>query len=169
MAQRGKGGAQGKAGAGPRREPMGVREQALTAYEPAAPERPQAAELSVYRWPLQAAEGLPFAPLRTLAKRLGMSTGQLAETYLDMSRSTLARRRQRDRLMPDEAAKVLRYTHLLESALGLTHGNEAAARRWLTSPRHILRGETPLEHARTEAGACDAETLIGRIRHGIPS
>jgi uncharacterized protein (DUF2384 family) len=49
------------------------------------------------------------------------------------------------------------------------HGDEEAARRWLKSPAYLFRGETPLEHAKTEYGAREVETLIGRIRHGILS
>ncbi len=48
-------------------------------------------------------------------------------------------------------------------------GDEDAALRWLKTPLPILGGESPLAHARTEAGGREVELLMGRIEHGVYS
>ena len=113
-------------------------------------------------------EGLPFYFVATLADKLDMNAYQCGERLLGMSRATLTRRRQRDKLLPDESDKVLRFTHLLQRATTLMENDEAAALAWLTSPLPILDGEAPIEYARSETGAREVDQLIGRIEHGIP-
>ena len=46
-------------------------------------------------------------------------------------------------------------------------GNPKSAVEWLTSPKRMLGGDTPLEHACTHEGATDVIDFIGRIEHGI--
>lgn len=55
---------------------------------------------------------------------------------------------------------------VLEEAYDLFETSKATA-KWLTEPRRILGGDTPLEHARTHEGATDVIQLIGRIKHGV--
>lgn len=117
----------------------------------------------------QVREGLPFYPVTNLANDLGMSTYKLGEQFLGMSRATVTRRRQSDKLTPNESDKVLRYARLLRAATRLMAGNEDAANRWLGTPLPLLGGESPLEYARTEAGAREVEQLIGRIEQGVYS
>ncbi len=46
-------------------------------------------------------------------------------------------------------------------------GNSKSAVEWLTSPKRILGGDTPLHHACTHEGAVDVIDLLNRISHGI--
>ena len=59
------------------------------------------------------------------------------------------------------------YERVLGKALKMFEGDSRAAERWLSSPRRALGGATPLELAKTEAGAREVEALIGRLEHGV--
>ena len=112
-------------------------------------------------------EELPFRRAEDLAHKLNMSASQFGVRLLDISPSTVRRRRHNNKLTPGESTKVLRYFHIQRLATGLMEGDETAARQWLFSPLAILGGDPPLEHARTEVGAREVEQLIGRIEHGV--
>ncbi len=88
---------------------------------------------------------------------------------LKMSRSTFYQRKRSGVLNSDEAYRVYRYVRLYTFAHTLFHGDADSAREWLSRPAYAFRSKTPLQHATTEIGAHEVETLIGRIRHGIPS
>lgn len=88
---------------------------------------------------------------------------------LKMSRSTFYRRKRSGVLSRGEADRVYRYVRLYTFAHTLFHGDADSAREWLSRPADAFRSKTPLQHATTEIGAHEVETLIGRIRHGIPS
>jgi putative toxin-antitoxin system antitoxin component (TIGR02293 family) len=88
---------------------------------------------------------------------------------VQISPSTLARRKREGRLQPDESDRLVRAARVYAQALALFSGDEDAARHWLQSPQLALGGSTPLEYASTEVGAREVEALIGRLEHGIPS
>ena len=69
-------------------------------------------------------------------------------------------------LEPGGEDRLLRICFLAED---LFHGDRQTARWWVKSPAYAFKGESPFEHARTEQGAQEVETLIGRLKHGIPS
>ena len=48
-------------------------------------------------------------------------------------------------------------------------GSEEEARRWLERKQWGLGGAVPLQHAKTESGAREVETLLGRIDYGVLS
>ena len=54
-----------------------------------------------------------------------------------------------------------------QAAVGLFDGETARAERWLNNPNFGLGRISPLEYARTEAGAQEVRALIGRIEDGI--
>ena len=47
------------------------------------------------------------------------------------------------------------------------YGDAEAARGWLGKPQKVLGGAVPWDLARTELGAREIETAIGRIEHGV--
>ena len=59
------------------------------------------------------------------------------------------------------------YERVFGKALELFEEDARAAERWLSSPRRALGGATSLELAKTEAGVCEAEALMGRLEHGV--
>ena len=117
--------------------------------------------------PAAVASGLPFDVLDNLAEEIGLSTRELAEGFIGITRPTLSRRRKSGTLTQPESDAALRYARLLEQATGMMEDDEAAARRWLKTPLPILGDTSPLEHARTEAGGREVELLMGRLEHGV--
>ena len=111
--------------------------------------------------------GLPITEFDALRDLLGLTTEGLA-AKIGISIATLSRRRQSGRpLDTGHSDRVLRFARLLKLATELHDGDEQAAREWLAKPARALDGETPLDHAETEAGAREVETLIGRLEYGV--
>ena len=59
-----------------------------------------------------------------------------------------------------------RLARLFERAVDIL-GGEEEARRWLEREQWGLGGAVPLQHAKTEPGAREVETLLGRIDYGV--
>ena len=59
-----------------------------------------------------------------------------------------------------------RTTRILKRAAEVL-GSEEEARRWLEREQWGLGGAVPLQHAKTEPGAREVETLLGRIDYGV--
>jgi putative toxin-antitoxin system antitoxin component (TIGR02293 family) len=111
--------------------------------------------------------GLPVAELDALRELLGLTVENLA-ARVGISVATLSRRRHgSQRLDPSHSDRVLRFARLFRLATELHDGDEEAARTWLHKPARALDGETPLDHAATEAGGREVEQLIGRLEHGV--
>jgi putative toxin-antitoxin system antitoxin component (TIGR02293 family) len=111
--------------------------------------------------------GLPIADFDLLRALLDLTVEDLAGR-IGISIATLSRRRQGGlRLDAGRSDRLVRYARLFRLAAELYDGDEAAARAWLQKPAQALDGATPLDHAGTEAGARDVESLIGRLEHGV--
>ena len=111
--------------------------------------------------------GLPVAELDALRELLGLTVENLAGR-IGISIATLSRRRRGGQgLDAGHSDRVLRFARLFRLAAELHDGDEDAARAWLSKPARALDGETPLDHAETEAGAREVENLIGRLEHGV--
>jgi putative toxin-antitoxin system antitoxin component (TIGR02293 family) len=111
--------------------------------------------------------GLPVAELDALRDLLRLTMGNVA-SRIGISIATLSRRRHRgQRLDAAHSDRVLRFARLFRLAVDLHDGDAEAARAWLSKPARALDGETPLDHAETEAGAREVENLIGRLEHGV--
>jgi putative toxin-antitoxin system antitoxin component (TIGR02293 family) len=114
-------------------------------------------------------QGAPSESLKRLMSFFEIPKSNMLE-ILDISLATYSRRTKKNaRLTSTETDRVYRYTRLLALATNMFHGDRDEALRWLKSPAYAFKGDTPLDHAKTEFGAHEVETLIGRIRHGIPS
>ena len=111
--------------------------------------------------------GLRSAEFDTLRELLDLTVESLA-ARIGISIATLSRRRQ-SALPLDlgHSDRLVRFARLFRLASTLHDGDEAAARAWLHKPARAFAGETPLDHAGTEAGAHEVETLIGRLEHGV--
>ncbi|MBI2072894.1 MAG: DUF2384 domain-containing protein [Gemmatimonadetes bacterium] len=116
----------------------------------------------------QIERGLSYIAFERLQKSIDLSARQLAELVRIPPR-TLARRKEKGRLDPDQSDRLLRLTRVFAKAVSLLEGDVEAARKWLFSPQRALDGSTPIEFARTDVGAREVENLIGRLEHGIPS
>jgi putative toxin-antitoxin system antitoxin component (TIGR02293 family) len=110
--------------------------------------------------------GFSYATFVRLQRAIDVPAQELAD-FVQIPARTLLRRKETGRLRSDESDRVLRVSRLLERAIELFEGNAEAARNWLASPAKALAGHTPLDFARTEAGAREVESLIGRLEHGV--
>lgn len=111
--------------------------------------------------------GLKFDELQALRLDLGLPLDQLAEK-LGIARATLHRRKASGRLAPDESDRVIRFARLFRQA-DEVFGGAVEARQWLAFPQYGLGGAVPLDYARTEVGAREVESLLGRIEYGVYS
>ncbi len=109
--------------------------------------------------------GLPVSEFDTLRGLLQIPAEELSG-YLNLSRSTLMRRRRSGRLAPDESDRVIRYARLFGMAADVLGGHDEA-RAWLRQPARALGGTVPLDFAQTEAGAREVENILGRIESGV--
>lgn len=102
--------------------------------------------------------GLPAHALERLHDLLDLPMQDLA-ALLGIPPRTLTRRRQGGHLTPDESDRLLRLARLAELALAVFE-DAGAARTWLTEPKRLLGGETPLAHADTAPGARAVEDML---------
>ena len=70
--------------------------------------------------------------------------------------------------MQPEGDRTAAADKVFSMALSYFDGNREHALDWLKHPNAALAGETPLERARTAAGAEEVIDLLGRMAHGIP-
>ncbi|NOX10137.1 MAG: DUF2384 domain-containing protein [Gammaproteobacteria bacterium] len=93
----------------------------------------------------------------------------MSEGYklMGIPQSTLRRRLNKGKLLPNESDRVYRYAELMTKATEMMQKDSNRAASWFKKPMEIFGGETPLQHAITEIGAREVEDLIGRIRHGV--
>lgn len=103
-------------------------------------------------------DGLPTDALDALRAFLDTPAATLADA-LGIAPRTLSRRRAAGRLAPDESDRLLRTARLAEMAL-VALGDSTAAAAWLTEPKRLLGGESPLRHADTAPGAREVEDML---------
>ncbi|MBA2292971.1 MAG: DUF2384 domain-containing protein [Gemmatimonadales bacterium] len=115
----------------------------------------------------QVERGLSFAALERFLRNTELSQRALAQ-FADIPERTLARRKESGRLEPAESDRVARIARVFARAIDMHEGEMDAARAWLTTPLRALGDRSPLEFAKTDAGAIEVEHLIGRLEYGIP-
>lgn len=124
------------------------------------------------RGPLELADalrrGLSYAALERFRTRVGLAAGEMAD-LLQIPPRTLARRKERGRLEPDESDRLVRLARVFVHVVDLFDGDDAGAWRWLAAPQRAFAGRQPLELAKTDVGAREVEHLVGRLEHGIPT
>ena len=111
--------------------------------------------------------GLPVQSADKLAGYMKMPTNIFVTEYIDIPRQTFHAESNLEKFTVSESDRIVRYAQLLKYATDMMDGDEEAALRWLNSPRPVLENRTPLEYARTEAGAEEVRHLIGRIEEGV--
>ena len=111
----------------------------------------------------QVNKGLNFGEAEWLAEMLGLSLEKFAD-YVDIPKATFFRRKG-GRFTRNESDHIMRYGRLFDRAAGVFESTEGA-QEWLATSQHGLNGIVPLDHARTETGARQVETLLNRIEYG---
>lgn len=112
-------------------------------------------------------DGLPTGLLDEVEERLNLAPEEMA-SFLGISPRTLERRRQSGTLTSVESERLYRIVRLFRKATEVFESEEET-REWLKRPQMRLGEQIPLEIARLEPGAREAERLLGRIEHGIPA
>jgi len=110
--------------------------------------------------------GFSFRTLQELESRSGMSIALIA-SIIGIPERTLARRKAAGKLAPRESERLLRVSIVFEKAVELFEGDVSKAVAWLTTPKKILGNQSPLAYSRTDPGAREVETIIGRLEHGV--
>jgi putative toxin-antitoxin system antitoxin component (TIGR02293 family) len=111
-------------------------------------------------------KGIPLTEFAQLTTRLGLTQEEFAKK-IGISVPTLFRRkRAASPLDPDHSDRLMRFQRLLNKAIELFDGDEAAARDWLNRSEPALGYQKPLDVAETEAGAREVEIILGRLEYG---
>lgn len=113
-------------------------------------------------------KGLAYSSFLRFQRNTNLSARAIAE-LIQIPTRTLTRRKSEGKLAPEESDRLVRASRIFGRAMELFEGDSEAARAWLTSPQPALGGLVPLELARTDVGANEVESLIGRLEYGIPS
>lgn len=116
----------------------------------------------------QIEKGLPWRAFVELHRELGVSQEEAA-AVIRVPVRTLARRRQSRRFAPEESERLVRVRQILETARELFVDDREAMQVWMVQPNPGLNAQSPLAACRTEIGAREVESLIGRLRHGVVS
>jgi putative toxin-antitoxin system antitoxin component (TIGR02293 family) len=112
------------------------------------------------------AKGLSFTAFERFQRNSGLSLRDLAEV-VEISPTTLHRRKRERRLDPQESDRLLRVSRIFGRALELLEGDADAAREWLAAPQSALAGRRPLELVGTDVGAREIEALVDRLEQGV--
>jgi putative toxin-antitoxin system antitoxin component (TIGR02293 family) len=83
--------------------------------------------------------------------------------FADISRRTLATRREEGRFSRDESDRLVRAARVFGAALAFFKGDRATASAWLVSGQPTLGGSVPIEMARTDLGAREVERAIADL------
>ena len=113
-------------------------------------------------------EGVPVLDLIAFGKEAGFSAAEMAGLVRIPARTYARRVAAKKRLKVDEGERAVRIMRLYDRAKQLFGTNELA-REWLNRPLRVLGGRTPLDYARTEPGAREAEAVLGRFEGGVVS
>lgn len=119
-------------------------------------------------WAHLVEEGVPIQDVVAFGRDAGFTAEELARLVHIPPRTYARRVRARARLDIPEGERAVRIMRLYDLAKAF-FGTHESTRAWLNGSVPALGGRTPLEMARTEPGAREVESLIGRIEHGIYS
>jgi putative toxin-antitoxin system antitoxin component (TIGR02293 family) len=108
-------------------------------------------------------DGLPISAVDRVSRLI--SPGDAGFRDRLVARATLARRRHQERLTLEEGERVERFARLWAHAVRLFK-DQADARRFFATPHMLLRGQRPIDLARSGVGARAVEDVLGRLEFG---
>jgi putative toxin-antitoxin system antitoxin component (TIGR02293 family) len=109
--------------------------------------------------------GLPYAALTAVVVRIGMGPDEISG-ILHLTPRTLARRKARGILDPDESDRLVRFARVIAHATEVLGTLEKAV-LWLRRHNRALGGNAPLEVLDTEIGSRAVEGVLLRLEHGV--
>lgn len=107
--------------------------------------------------------GLAFRVFDQFVEATGLTVDRAAE-FADISRRTLAARRDEGRFSRDESDRLVRAARIFGGAVSLFKGDRGTASAWLESGQPSLGGSVPIELARTDLGAREVERALAHLR-----
>lgn len=111
--------------------------------------------------------GLAFRVFDHFVDATGLAPERAAE-FADISRRTLATRREEGRFSRDESDRLVRAARIFGGALQLFKGACGTASAWLESGQPTLGGSVPIDLARTDLGAREVERALAQLRAHTP-
>lgn len=136
---------------------------APSSFEPAALLRLKARTAVEVREAVR--RGVPTGVFVSLSEHLDITPQEVA-LIAGIPARTVARRRARGTLDPQESDRVYRLARAVAQA-ARSLGSIAKARAWLKAPNRALAGEVPLDLLDTDIGARQVEEVLLRLDHGI--
>jgi putative toxin-antitoxin system antitoxin component (TIGR02293 family) len=122
--------------------------------------------IDVHYEPSAVRQGLPYRTLHQFVTALGLTLADAAGLLL-ISERTLARRHAEGRLTQAESDRLVRLERLAADTVEAFDGHAAEAKEWLTTPKALLGGESPLRHADTEPGLRAVRQMLAVIQHNV--
>ena len=110
--------------------------------------------------------GLAFDSMERLTRLTGLPL-ETIRAAIRIPPRTLSRRRNDNKLTPEESDRLVSVSRLIALAIALFEGRVENATRWLSAPNRALGMRSPIEVASTEVGSREVEDLIGRLEHGV--
>ena len=111
-------------------------------------------------------QGLPFASLERVAKRVGLTTLEEKSEVLGVPVRTLQRRADRGTLEPHESELTIRLARLAQRAEDVLEDMNRAY-RFLREPNEELGGKRPMDLIQTDIGTRMVEDVLSRIEHTV--
>lgn len=109
---------------------------------------------------------LDYATVTNLSERFEIAKTTIRE-ILGISESTQHRYEKKNVVLkPAIADRWQRFQRISQQALELFE-DEEETKRWLATPKEVLRGKTPLEALTTDQGARQVEEMLYRAEYGI--
>ena len=106
--------------------------------------------------------GLTVRTFDQFVEATGLTSERAAE-FADISRRTLATRREEGRFSRDESDRLVRSARIFGSVLAIFKGDRSTAAAWLASGQPALGGSVPMDLARTDLGAREVERAINQL------
>lgn len=109
---------------------------------------------------------LRYEVIEDISKRFSLNKADIKQLF-GISESTQFRyEKQNPVLKPAIADRLERFNRIYQQALELFE-DEAETQRWLSTPKLVLGGETPLKVLGTDARAKKVEEILYRAEYGM--
>lgn len=112
--------------------------------------------------------GLPKRTVREVGRHLFSEDREIVREFIYRLIPEASFKRRKERLTPEESAKVERIARVVATA-EYVWDDPDAARRFLFAENPMLDGRSPLDVAMTELGARRVEALLWDIFYGHPA
>ena len=107
-----------------------------------------------------------YASIKEIVKRFDLDKTDVKQLF-GISESTQFRYEKQNPILKIAVADRLeRFNRIAEQASELFE-DEAETKRWLSTPKTALSGETPLQALATDAGAKKVEEMLYRAEYGM--